>query len=168
MQIKITKCPDKKFRPYVTRALNFYGSELIKNKRIYSNIILNVKFTKTISAFGYTSVEGFNSCKKPREFLIEIHPGIGARNILDTLAHEMVHMKQFINNELNYNVDAWYGLPVDTEVVDYYSLPWEIEAYGREVGLFARFATQEKLWEKFEGIINPDEPIQEVELGWKI
>jgi hypothetical protein len=29
--------------------------------------------------------------------------------------------------------------------MDYYDLPWEIEAYGREVGLFVRWAEKNKL-----------------------
>jgi len=33
--------------------------------------------------------------------------------------------------------------------------------------LFRKFVVNEKLWEVFEGIDNPDSPIEEVSIGWK-
>lgn len=166
MQIKITKCPDKKFRPFVNRAVAFYGKELIK-KSINVNVNVHVRFNSKINAWGYASVEEFNTMNKPRGFLLEVHPGIGAKHILETLAHEMIHIKQFIFGELSEDLSVWCGTYVDTTVVDYYVLPWEIEAYGREVGLFTKFVVQEQLWNVFEGIYNPDDPIEDSELGWK-
>ena len=166
MQIKITGCPDKKFKPYVQRAVEYYGQELI-SKKIYKNINLRVKFDNKIPAWGFASIEDYNTQKKPRGFLLEIHPGIGAKHILETLAHEMVHINQYILGDLNGSGDVWRGLIIDSSTTDYYMLPWEIEAYGREVGLFANFAIKERLWDIFEGIYNPNDPIENSELGWK-
>jgi hypothetical protein len=39
----------------------------------------------------------------------------------------------------------WHGKRIDRKNMDYYDLPWEIEAYGREVGLFVRWAEKNKL-----------------------
>jgi hypothetical protein len=166
MQIDIKGCKDKKFKKYVNRAVDFYGQELI-NKRINNNIDVCVKFTNKINAWGYASIEEYNTVKKPRSFLLEVHSGIGAKHILQTLAHEMIHIKQFIYGELNEELDNWCGMYIDTTVMDYYLLPWEVEAYGREVGLFTKFAIKEQLWNVFESIYNPDDPIIDVELGWK-
>jgi hypothetical protein len=33
----------------------------------------------------------------------------------------------------------WFGMPYDPKPVHYYDLPWEIEAHGREYGLYDRF-----------------------------
>ena len=67
--------------------------------------------------------------------------------MLETVAHEMVHVKQFARNEL-YEPSAkqgsrWNGKwfsPRQKCVKDYWDQPWEIEAHGRECGLFVRWA----------------------------
>jgi hypothetical protein len=51
--------------------------------------------------------------------------------------------------------------------MDYWVQPWELEAFGTEVGLFSKFAIKEKLWEVFYGVQNPDSPIIAESLGWK-
>jgi len=33
MQIKVVNCPDIEFKPYVIRAVEFYGKELIPSKK---------------------------------------------------------------------------------------------------------------------------------------
>ena len=59
--------------------------------------------------------------------------------ILQNFAHEMVHVKQWARGELKdvmrgYSLCKWKGELVDTEKVEYYDTPWEIEAFGREYG----------------------------------
>ena len=94
MQLSIVGCPDKiRFRPYVKRAALFYASELITPKML-ENIYLRIKFNKKIDAYGYASVTEFGPNNKHRQFEIELDPGIGAYDILKTLAHEMVHAAQ--------------------------------------------------------------------------
>ena len=167
MRLSIVGCPDKeRFRPYVKRAILFYAKELISS-RMLENINLKVKFDRDIEVFGYASVEARTDYGKARDFLIEINPKIGARHILKSLAHEMVHIKQYAYHETNDNLTRWKGISVDGDFDDYWRQPWEIEAYGIEAGLFRKFAVKEKLWEVFEGIDNPDTPIEEEPLGWK-
>jgi hypothetical protein len=62
----------------------------------------------------------------------------------ETIAHEMVHIKQLATNQL-YEVSPkkfmWNGKiwkPEEYED-DYYDRPWEIEAHGREKGLYQRW-----------------------------
>lgn len=73
-------------------------------------------------------------------------------DIIRTLAHEMVHVQQHIKNRLtmraklakNGAIDIaayWDGVrwkPKKTEH-PYYDAPWELEAYGKEVGLYQRW-----------------------------
>jgi hypothetical protein len=40
------------------------------------------------------------------------------------------------------------GKTVNPEKVSYWDLPWEIEAHGRELGLFVRWAEKEGLADK--------------------
>lgn len=166
MKLRIVNCPDKDFRPFVEKAINFYGQSLI-SKRLLDNINLKVKFNPNLKVYAFASVEDHNASGKARDFLIEIHPWIGAKEILKTLAHEMVHIKQFAYNETNDTLSRWKGVAIDSDSLDYYKHPWEIEAYGMDTGLFTKFAVQEKLWEIFEEIVNPDSPIEKKKLGWK-
>ena len=168
MQLSIVGCPDKKhFRPYVKRAALFYAEQLISSK-LRENIYLRIKFNPKIDVYGYASILEYNNSRKAREFEIELHPGIGAAEILKCLAHEMTHIKQYAYNETNETLTRWRGHKVDSDVIDYWNQPWEIEAYGMESGLFSKFAVKEKLWEVFFGIQNPDAPIEPEPLGWKI
>jgi hypothetical protein len=120
-----------------------------------------------LDAFGYSSIEKRNTKGKAREFLIELHPYITGKEILKTLAHEFVHVKQYVYEELNEEQTQWQGQPFDSDAVDYYELPWEIEAYGREAGLWNNFAKKESLWNVLEGVNNPDTPVEPVPIGWK-
>ena len=168
MKLSIVGCPDKeRFRPYVKRAIMFYAQELLSTKMM-ENIDLKVKFDKSIKdCYGYASVEARTDSGKARDFLIEINPVIGGRAILKALAHEMVHIKQYAYDETNDNLTRWKGMPMNCDFADYWRQPWEIEAYGIEAGLFRKFVVDEKLWEVFESIDNPDSPIEEVPIGWK-
>ena len=165
MKLSIVGCPDKKrFRPYVKRAALFYAEQLLKPKTL-ENFDLKIRFNSKIDAYGYASVTEFSPRNKPRQFEVELHPGIGAYDILRTLAHEMVHVKQYIAGDVNIALTRWRGTRVDD--VDYWDQPWEIEAHGIEVGLFTKFVKHEKLWEVFARIQNPDSPIEPEPLGWK-
>jgi hypothetical protein len=167
MLLSIVGCPDKeRFRPYVKRAILFYAEQLI-SKKLLENIYLKVKFDSKLEHYGFASIEEHNVSGKARSFLIEINSSIGAKQILKALAHEMVHIKQYAYGETNDKLSRWKGTKIDSDDVEYYSHPWEIEAYGIEVGLFTKFATKEKLWEVFEGVLNPDDPIIPEPLGWK-
>ena len=168
MNVKILNCPDKDFKPFVERAAKFYAKELITDTRIRNNCHTTIRFDGKLEEYGYASVEDYNSKKEPREFLIEIHPGIGARKILETLAHEMVHVKQYIYNETNDDLSVWHGKKYNSDKMDYWSHPWEIDAHGREIGLITKFAIMENLWKVFEEFKDPLEPIGNKPLGWKV
>ena len=167
MKISILNCPDKEFKPFVRDALMFYAEQLIPSKRLRDNINLTIKFNEKIDVWAFASIEDYNASNKPRDFLIEIHPWIGARNIFKTLAHEMVHIKQFVNLETNDTLSKWKGVPIDSDAIDYYQHPWELEAYGMEIGLFTNYAVKNVLWEFFADINNPDAPIVKEEIKWK-
>lgn len=94
-------------------------------------------------------IEGrcFNRSKpnnKARAFTIHIDNRLKIRESLETLAHEMVHLKQMYFGEY-LHTDAgylWkgtlYSVNFDCPKFmcnEYWELPWEIEAYGRQPGL---------------------------------
>ena len=61
------------------------------------------------------------------------------------LAHEMVHVKQIAKGEMKDRyvkskyVTVWFGEKYSEEDVSYWDQPWEIEAYGLENSLVAKF-----------------------------
>lgn len=54
--------------------------------------------------------------------------------LLETLAHELIHAKQFIRGEINQRNLIWRGQrgPYDCRRLTYRKTPWEKEAYGQE------------------------------------
>jgi len=167
MSIKIVGSPDARFTPYVHRATKFFADSLL-TKQMQDNTKIVVKFNNKIADQGYASVEGYNSKNMPREFLIEVHPGIGAAEILRTIAHEMVHVKQFAYGHTNDTLSKWHDLKIDSDNMDYWDQPWEIEANGLESGLLTKFATAEKLWEVFSEFRNPNLPMKKRKIKWKV
>jgi len=62
--------------------------------------------------------------------------------VLRTLAHELVHVKQYIRGELTWRDRGllWKGVNLNPDnLLEYYDLPYEIEAHGREYGLLVGF-----------------------------
>ena len=86
-------------------------------------------------------------------FEINLDSSASERKILLTLAHEMVHVKQFTRRELEHSefvhIAVWKGRRWCTHKTHYYDLPWEIEAHGMEVGLFDRWVIQDGVVGKF-------------------
>ena len=167
MIVRILNCPDKDFKPFVERAAQFYAKELIANTRIRNHCYTEIRFSPKITEYGFASIVDYNTRKQPRKFLIELHPHIGSRRILETLAHEMVHIKQYIENETNDELTRWRGKRVDPDKIDYWVQPWEIDAYGREAGLLTKFAIAEHLWETFNDFMDPSGPILPRPIAWK-
>ena len=88
--------------------------------------------------------------------------------MLETLAHEMVHVKQYIMNETDDVLSRWKNKKIDQNKVDYWNHPWEIDAYGREPGLLYKFVVTNCLWHIFEEFKNPSDPIVSIPIKWKV
>ena len=73
------------------------------------------------------------------EYEIEIKRNLPLREMLTTLAHEMVHVKQYELGELTQTNHSNY---------EYWDKPSEIEAHGCEVGLFITWAEQNNVAHK--------------------
>ena len=101
---------------------------------------IDVKLCKLDNALGYCL-----ETDDKRTFEIEIHKTQSLRKLLETVAHEMVHVKQYARRELHPATDNWMGKTYNPKKVSYWDLPWEIEAHGREVGLFIRYCEAHKL-----------------------
>jgi len=102
-------------------------------------------------AYGYCHADPEGDAERldrPRVFELEIHKNMPMRKLLETVAHEMVHVKQYARGELYQGSriakHRWQGKWVSNNL-NYWDQPWEIEAHGREAGLFVQWAEKEKL-----------------------
>ena len=84
--------------------------------------------------------------KNKFKFRIYLNPDLSRKRQLLTLAHELVHCKQFMRDELGQTIDLgdavftkWNNKMIRENDIDYDCLPWEIEATGREYGLYQRW-----------------------------
>ena len=76
----------------------------------------------------------------PYTFFIDLEIADRESEILKTLAHEFVHIKQFARKELVFKEDSsvWFGV-VYKDSNAYYNLPWEKEARRIEKLLYESF-----------------------------
>lgn len=68
--------------------------------------------------------------------------GKGRKPILSVLAHEMVHIKQYATGQMRSfgKYVVWEGQTYVEETDDqYWDSPWELEAFGRQEGLYMRW-----------------------------
>jgi hypothetical protein len=73
------------------------------------------------------------------------------KRLLIGLGHELVHVKQYLNGEMFDYVSggvkykgSYFDHSYQSVQEAYYDAPWEIEAYGRELGLYKMFLTKMK------------------------
>jgi len=65
----------------------------------------------------------------PREFQIDVDKKLGlGDDFTITIFHEMVHVKQYVRNEMSAYGRKWKKKKVDCDTA-YFDLPWEKEAY---------------------------------------
>lgn len=110
----------------------YFKKDLFKNNNTYGNCIWE------------------DTHRNAREFTIQIDPHQKISLLLNTLAHELVHVKQWAKGEYyelcsRPKVYKFNGKYVDTAKVDYWDTPWEIEAHGRAIGLVVQWTRKEKL-----------------------
>ena len=97
------------------------------------DVEINFRNMSTDNNFGYC-IQVDNG-----EYEIDIKRSLRLREMLCTIAHEMVHVKQYEEGTLTQT---------NEEGMDYWDKPSEIEATGREPGLFIRWAEQNNLAHK--------------------
>ena len=149
MKIAI-KGGNKAQRKNVDSLVRFCAGRLMSTRlanTIKLDVILSRTFAKKHGDFGCCEWQDQNY--RPKEFKIWVDSKQDPRAFYSTIAHEMVHLKQFASGELSdlmrskkikwtskNDVQYW---DCDREDDEYWDLPWEIEARGREEGLVVRW-----------------------------
>jgi hypothetical protein len=128
---------------HLTRYSIKWYAHMLMHQNLCKNLEISVSHKKLDNI--YADVEAhYDGATRPRRFIITVDPYLSKRTYLLAIAHEMVHVKQYATGEVRdyAGIDTstkWKDGFVDDTVEDYYDLPWEIDAFGRERGLYFRF-----------------------------
>jgi len=164
MKIKLhARNIDTRLKLAIYGMTEFAMSKLIPSTRLRNNISINIHLKHHEEA-GEAMMSEYTNPKRPREFkvIIDHHRAEiddynrtrsdteWGHNILKTLAHELVHVKQYVMGELKYTTHGMVYKKTTyspDNIFDYFETPYEIEAYGREVGLLVSFLAK---WKEIE------------------
>ena len=156
MNIKIhARNIDSKLKIALYAMTEFVMAKLVPSIRLRNNVSINVHL-RHHDENGEAMLESYTNKYRPRDFKIIIDPHRAeiddynrertstewGHMILRTLAHELVHVKQYITGELSWRDNGllWKGELYDVDyLTEQLETPYEIEAYGREKGLLISF-----------------------------
>lgn len=86
---------------------------------------------------------------RPKDFIVRIKDSLPLHKQLRTICHEMVHVKQYARGELRYMSrparHTKFQGTLYSEDIDYWTRPWEIEAFDKEKDLFADWLKVKKI-----------------------
>ena len=169
MEVKIhSKHIDANLKTAMHAMCGYALSRLGISTRLSKNINLNIHMRHSEHE-GESYVHDDANSKRPRDFVIVLDHHQMDRDeygrkrgdtewghkILETLAHELVHVKQYIKRELTGTSGVglyWKGTKFELEDFrDYYELPYEVEARGNERGLLIGFLVQ---WNDMQPILD--------------
>ena len=169
MEVKVNaRNIDSRLKIALYAMTEFAMSKLVSSKRLRDNVSINIHLKHHCEG-GEAKLEDYANPYRPRNFKVIIdhhraeYDDYGRKrtetewghNILKTLAHELVHVKQYVMGELKYTTHGMVYKRTTyspDNIFDYFETPYEIEAYGREVGLLVNFLAKWKEIEKELGI----------------
>jgi len=139
-------------RKILKMATHFYASRLMSD-RLSNSLEINLNVIKDFYAQNKILGEAFpkgDDSKNKKQFVINLEWNKIGKKLLQCLAHEMVHVKQYAKGELKFhergNLVTFQREQYQGD--EYWESLWEIEAYGREVGLYQKFKPTFKLLKK--------------------
>ncbi len=136
----------------IEKAADFFARELIPLEFFYRNITVSIKLDD--KELSYKQKGCIDYCindlmdRKPAFFEIILRPFSHNRKMLIGLAHEMIHLKQLLLEELSFEFVVTKGgmtsikklwKQQDMTDVPYASKPWELEALNLQNDLAKAF-----------------------------
>lgn len=126
-------------------SIKLIGTDLSKDINLKINLV-GLEMYKSDAFLATTELDGKNTSFPPKKFIITITNKFKILRSLMLLAHEMVHLKQHAIGELKWdlknNTSIWMDKTYKDDDIDYWDMPWEIEAHGREKGLVHQWALE--------------------------
>jgi hypothetical protein len=130
----------------IVKDLTRFCAEMLMSKRMADSLLIRVEFIKDLDNQYDGDCEYVDEESRPKEFLIRVNDSLKLSKKLRTICHEMVHVKQYATGEMKYmwrpaRHTKFQGTLYPDEL-EYWDSPWEIEAFGREPGLYTRWIDQ--------------------------
>jgi hypothetical protein len=118
-----------KINSNVRSAIQYFADNLI-SKQLQKHISIKITFVSNADNYGEVEITDYNTKGSPRDFTLFIDKNIPEEEKIRTIAHEIVHVKQYLYNELNEQMTLWRGKKVsEDDYKNYFDRPWEKEAY---------------------------------------
>lgn len=141
MFFELTGVKKKRDREFISDAFYFFATTLLHH-RTFDVLELSVVVKNLGHADGFCSWEDNNI--NPREFTIELNKDLCGIELVKTIAHEMVHLKQYVKGELKERFKPshrhiWHDNVIDVGNDNFYDVPWEVQARDMEQELFLLF-----------------------------
>ena len=141
MDVRVTG--GTKFQKEVAHKLIYWTVKQLGLSRM-SSLDVHIILKKLRGVDGECSMED----DARRTFIIEAHKTLSLRQLIMTLIHEMVHVKQFARNEINdCIVNGRYRWKSKTlpKSINYDDMPWEKEATRLQKKLTDEFWREDQL-----------------------
>ncbi len=167
MEIKVhARNIDDKLKVALYAMTEFAMAKLVPSKRLRNNVSINIHL-KHHDEGGEAMLSEDANKYRPRDFkiIIDHHQAEiddynrtrtdteWGHTILRTLAHELVHVKQYLVGDLTWRDKGmlWKGKMFAPEyLTDHLETPYEVEAYGKEKGLLVSFFVK---WREIEEVM---------------
>ena len=139
MNLKITGTTSDSLKAKIESCVRFCATQQLGDKtakRLNIWVRVSKNLIKYENALGLASAE--DNRHKCRNFEIRLDSNAAPRDILQTLCHEMIHVKQFATGEfkMGWAKSRWQGRSIVHDMLEYKQLPWEAEAFGNEKKLY--------------------------------
>jgi len=139
MNLKITGTTSDSLKAKIESCVRFcathqLGDKTAKRLKIWVRVSKNlVKYEQALGL-----CHAVDNKPKTREFEICLDSNAAPREIMQTLCHEMIHIKQCALGEfkMGFAESRWQGRRVQHDQLDYKQLPWEVEAFTNEKKLY--------------------------------
>ena len=135
----------------IDACINFYARELKIDKNNFTLAVFSKKgLAKEIGANGMAVRIRDKVCA------MHLDSKLSMENLVQVIAHEMVHVKQFVRGQISFKGRSmyWLGNKVIRSKINYYDHPWEIDAWSKEKVLSAKiYKILAKLQDKHYGKI---------------
>jgi hypothetical protein len=109
-------------------------ADVLFSPQLKRHIEIKIVYRKNLAHYGLADIDDYNKSGLPRYFIIEIKKELDENERIRTVAHEMVHVRQYALLQLNAEMNMWHGKKVNADKIPYMDQPWEIEAH--DVGDF--------------------------------
>lgn len=144
MKVHITGKAENLTNKEIRSAVFFYLKRLLGDnmaKKMTVDIIVDKDLLRTFDM--YANISPLEADPRPKHFEVEIDAKLSKKQFLVSLAHEMIHLKQFAKNQMKDlekpQMTRWMGKYYKEENINYWARPWEIEAHNGELPLYEEF-----------------------------